>query len=62
MRSKPTRGCDVLICADARAIPLRDGCVQTIVTSPPWVGLDLTYHALAKERTSQLGLFAHEAV
>jgi hypothetical protein len=52
----------VLICADARAIPLRDGCVQTIVTSPPWVGLDLTYHALAKERTSQLGLFAHEAV
>ncbi len=25
--------------ADARSIPLRDGCVQTVVTSPPYFGL-----------------------
>jgi DNA modification methylase len=29
----------VLIQADARAIPLRDGCVQCVVTSPPYFGL-----------------------
>jgi DNA modification methylase len=28
-----------LIRADARHIPLRDGCVQTVVTSPPYFGL-----------------------
>jgi len=28
-----------LILADARAIPLRDGCVQCVVTSPPYWGL-----------------------
>lgn len=28
-----------LICADARSIPLRDGCVQCVVTSPPYWGL-----------------------
>lgn len=29
----------VLIVADARRLPLRDGCVQTVVTSPPYFGL-----------------------
>ena len=29
----------MLIQADARRIPLADGCVQTIVTSPPYWGL-----------------------
>lgn len=28
-----------LILADARQIPLRDGCVQCCVTSPPYFGL-----------------------
>jgi hypothetical protein len=28
-----------LIRADARQIPLVDGCVQTVVTSPPYWGL-----------------------
>lgn len=28
-----------LIRADSRQIPLRDGCVQTVVTSPPYFGL-----------------------
>jgi DNA modification methylase len=28
-----------LIQADARAIPLRDGCVQCCITSPPYFGL-----------------------
>ena len=28
-----------LILADARSIPLRDGCVQCVVTSPPYFGL-----------------------
>jgi DNA modification methylase len=28
-----------LIQADARALPLRDGCVQCVVTSPPYFGL-----------------------
>lgn len=29
----------MLIQADARAIPLADGCVQCVVTSPPYFGL-----------------------
>ena len=29
----------MIIQADARNIPLRDGCVQTVVTSPPYWGL-----------------------
>jgi DNA modification methylase len=29
----------MLIRADARNIPLRDGCVQTVITSPPYWGL-----------------------
>lgn len=29
----------MIIHADARAIPLRDGCVQCVVTSPPYFGL-----------------------
>jgi DNA modification methylase len=29
----------VLIVADARLLPLRDGCVQTVVTSPPYWGI-----------------------
>lgn len=29
----------MLIQADARSIPLRDGCVQCVVTSPPYFGL-----------------------
>jgi len=29
----------MLIKADARSLPLRDGCVQTVVTSPPYFGL-----------------------
>ena len=29
----------MLIRADARAIPLRDGCVSCVVTSPPYFGL-----------------------
>lgn len=29
----------LLIQADARSIPLRDGCVQCVVTSPPYFGL-----------------------
>jgi len=29
----------MLIQADARAIPLRDGCVQCVITSPPYFGL-----------------------
>jgi hypothetical protein len=29
----------MLIRADARQIPLRDGCVQCVVTSPPYFGL-----------------------
>jgi site-specific DNA-methyltransferase (cytosine-N4-specific) len=29
----------VLIVADARDLPLRDGCVQTVVTSPPYWGI-----------------------
>lgn len=29
----------MLIQADARSIPLRDGCVQCVVTSPPYYGL-----------------------
>lgn len=29
----------MLIQADARQIPLRDGCVQCVVTSPPYWGL-----------------------
>lgn len=28
----------MLIQADARQIPLRDGCVQCVVTSPPYFG------------------------
>jgi DNA modification methylase len=34
-----------LIHADARALPLRDGCVQTCVTSPPYFGLRDYGHA-----------------
>jgi DNA modification methylase len=30
---------EMVICADARALPLRDGCVQCVVTSPPYFGL-----------------------
>jgi DNA modification methylase len=33
------REIDMLIRGDARALPLRDGCVQTVVTSPPYFGL-----------------------
>lgn len=29
----------MLICADARRLPLVDGCVQCVVTSPPYWGL-----------------------
>lgn len=29
----------VFICADARHLPLADGCIQTVVTSPPYWGL-----------------------
>lgn len=29
----------MLIVADARQLPLRDGCVQTVVTSPPYWGI-----------------------
>jgi len=29
----------LIIHADARAIPLRDGCAQCVVTSPPYFGL-----------------------
>jgi len=29
----------MMICGDARALPLRDRCVQTVVTSPPYWGL-----------------------
>ena len=29
----------MLIHADARYLPLRDGCVQVVVTSPPYFGL-----------------------
>jgi DNA modification methylase len=29
----------MVICADARALPLRDACVQCVVTSPPYWGL-----------------------
>lgn len=34
----PVRG-EMLIRADARALPLRDGCVNCVVTSPPYWGL-----------------------
>ena len=37
-RTVPTGG-RVIIQADARRIPLRDRCVQTVVTSPPYWGL-----------------------
>ena len=30
---------DMLLTADARSLPLRDGCVQCVVTSPPYFGL-----------------------
>lgn len=32
-------GTPVLIQGDARSLPLRDGCVQCVVTSPPYYGL-----------------------
>lgn len=35
----------MLIQADARAIPLQDGCVQCVVTSPPYFGLRDYGHA-----------------
>jgi DNA modification methylase len=37
----------MILNADARALPLRDGCVQCVVTSPPYWGLR-DYHADAQ--------------
>ena len=34
-----SRASVVMVLADARRVPLRDGCVQCVVTSPPYFGL-----------------------
>lgn len=46
----------MLILADARKIPLRDGCVQCVVTSPPYWGAQRDYGAagqIGMERTPE---------
>lgn len=53
----------MLIQADARSIPLRDGCVQCVVTSPPyWGGLRDYGHVLQIGLEREPGIYRNELV